>query len=188
MEPCTIYTSRCHPCPAPVSVFSPHQLLHLTHTSHGFFSLVSSDTCLFLHYQVSKKWQDKTRKSCCFSFPTHAQFTLGWWQRWRVELNLPFTTGTHCSKTPPPPTPTMGSHETGRCSSRLVATAALVWDPGGEVVEGEARMRDELPGFLWSPRNAENREGKGWRCGSKTEPKIYVPGKILESCLTDSLN
>lgn len=84
--------------------------------------------------------------------------------------------------------PTMGSHETGRCSSRLVATAALVWDPGGEVVEGEAGMRDEPPGFLWSPRNAGNREGKGWRCGSKTKPKIYVPGKILESYLTDSLN
>lgn len=42
----------------------------------------------------------------------------------------------------------MGSHETGRRSTRLAATAALVQDPGGEVVQGEAGTHDELPGFL----------------------------------------
>lgn len=170
------------------SVFSPCQLIHLTPTSHGSFSYSCLQTLASSSTTYLK--QEKTRQTqAAVAFPSLLMNNLYWGGGRGDGLSWILHSATGIlQQTPHHPREAMGSHETGRSSTRFAATAALFQDPWGEEVEGKAGTCEELPGFIWLPRNVQNIEGKGPTLSSKIMPRIYGPDKALESCLTDSSN
>lgn len=77
MEPCTIYTSRCHPCPAPVSQSSLPTSWFTSPTLHTALF----HTCIFRHLPfppLPGKQEDKTNPGSAVALPSLLMHNLHW--------------------------------------------------------------------------------------------------------------